>query len=88
MHRRPTKASSRRRKPSLALRLLGAAEAGVYSTARDYLKFLQMLLHGGAVGVRLLRPETVAEMGKNHTGNIPCGILKTQMPALSNRRGA
>ena len=57
----------------------------LYSTARDYLKFLQMLLHGGAVdGVRLLRPETVAEMGKNHTGNIPCGVLKTQNPALSN----
>ena len=57
----------------------------LYSTARDYLKFLQMLLHGGAVdGVRLLRPETVAEMGKNHTGNIPCGIMKTQNPSLSN----
>ena len=35
-------------------------------------------------GVRLLQSETVAEMNKNHTGNIPAGIMKTQNPALSN----
>jgi CubicO group peptidase (beta-lactamase class C family) len=23
-------------------------------------------------------------MNQNHTGNIPCGVLKTAMPALSN----
>ncbi len=57
----------------------------VYSTGRDYLTFLQMLLHGGTVnGVRLLKPETVADMNKNHTGTIACGIMKTQMPNLSN----
>ena len=57
----------------------------LYSTARDYLTFLSMLLHGGSVnGVRVLRPETVALMHQNHTGNIPCGVLKTQMPGLSN----
>jgi CubicO group peptidase (beta-lactamase class C family) len=57
----------------------------LYSTGRDYLTFLQMLLHGGTLnGVRMLRPETVALMGRNHTGSIPCGILKTQNPALSN----
>jgi methyl acetate hydrolase len=57
----------------------------LYSTPRDYLTFLQMLLHGGAVnGVRLLKPETVAEMHRNATGNIPCGVLKTEMPAVSN----
>jgi methyl acetate hydrolase len=57
----------------------------LYSTARDYLAFLQMLLHGGSFnGTRLLRPETVALMGRNHTGNISAGILKTHMPALSN----
>jgi methyl acetate hydrolase len=57
----------------------------LYSTGRDYLTFLQMLLHGGSFrGVRLLRPETVAEMGKNHTGNIPAGIMKTENPARSN----
>jgi CubicO group peptidase (beta-lactamase class C family) len=57
----------------------------LYSTPRDYMTFLQMLLHGGAVnGVRLLKPETVAEMNRNATGSIPCGIMKTNMPALSN----
>jgi methyl acetate hydrolase len=58
---------------------------GLYSTGRDYLAFLQMLLHGGRFnGAQLLRPETVAQMGNNHIGDIPAGILKTQMPARSN----
>ena len=57
----------------------------LYSTGRDYLTFLQMLLHGGTVnGVRMLKPETVAEMNRNSTGTIPCGVLKTENPALSN----
>jgi methyl acetate hydrolase len=57
----------------------------LYSTARDYLTFLQMLLNGGSGnGARLLKSETVAEMNKNHTGNIPAGIMKTQNPGLSN----
>ncbi len=62
-----------------------SAGGPLYSTAPDYLKFLQMLLHGGAWnGARLLRPETVALMHQNHTGSIPAGILKTEMPNLSN----
>jgi CubicO group peptidase (beta-lactamase class C family) len=57
----------------------------LYSTARDYLVFLQMLMNGGAWGgARLLKPETVALMGQNHTGTIPCGVMKTQNVALSN----
>ncbi len=57
----------------------------LYSTPRDYLTFLQMLLHGGTFnGVQLLKPETVAEMHRNATGNIPCGVLKTEMPGISN----
>lgn len=57
----------------------------LYSTPRDYLTFLQMLLHGGAVnGARLLKPETVAEMHRNATGSIACGVLKTEMPPISN----
>lgn len=39
---------------------------GLVSTARDYLRFSQMLLNGGELdGVRLLRPETVREMTTN-----------------------
>jgi methyl acetate hydrolase len=58
---------------------------GLYSTGRDYMAFLQMLLRGGSSnGVRLLKPETVAHMAQNHIGEIPAGIMKTEMPARSN----
>jgi CubicO group peptidase (beta-lactamase class C family) len=57
----------------------------LYSTGRDYIEFLQMLLHGGTwKGARVLRPETIALMQQNHSGNIPAGILKTEIPGLSN----
>jgi CubicO group peptidase (beta-lactamase class C family) len=39
---------------------------GLLSTARDYCRFCQMLLNGGELdGVRLLRPDTVAQMTSN-----------------------
>ena len=58
---------------------------GLYSTGRDYLVFLQMLMHQGAFnGVRLLRPETVALMGKNQIGDLNAGVAKTAMPQRSN----
>jgi len=58
---------------------------GLYSTGRDYLVFLQMLMHQGAFnGVRLLRPETIALMGKNQIGDINAGVAKTAMPQRSN----
>ena len=59
--------------------------AGLLSTAGDYLRFVRMLLGGGTLeGVRILRPETVALMHGNHTGDLPAGVLKTAMPARSN----
>jgi CubicO group peptidase (beta-lactamase class C family) len=58
---------------------------GLYSTGRDYLVFLQMLLNQGRFnGAQLLRPETVALMGRNQIGDIDAGILKTAMPQRSN----
>jgi methyl acetate hydrolase len=58
---------------------------GLYSTGRDYLTFLQMILHQGSFkGARLLRPQTVALMGQNQIGDINAGILKTAMPQRSN----
>jgi CubicO group peptidase (beta-lactamase class C family) len=43
--------------------------AGLLSTARDYGRFLQMLLDGGEIdGVRLLSPKTVELMTGNHVG--------------------
>lgn len=45
--------------------------AGLLSTARDYGRFLQMLLDGGVLeGVRLLSPTTVALMTRNHIGDL------------------
>ena len=62
-----------------------AGGGGLYSTAPDYLTFLQMLLNGGSfAGARLLKPETVALMGENHIGNLEAGILRTFVPARSN----
>jgi methyl acetate hydrolase len=57
----------------------------LYSTGRDYIQLLQMLLHGGSWnGARLLRPETVTLMGENHTGEIPAGTMKTALPEMSS----
>ena len=45
--------------------------AGLLSTARDYGRFLQMMLNGGALdGARLLSPKTVELMTANHVGTL------------------
>jgi CubicO group peptidase (beta-lactamase class C family) len=45
--------------------------AGLVSTARDYTRFLQMLLNGGELdGVRLLKAETVKQMTISQIGDI------------------
>jgi CubicO group peptidase (beta-lactamase class C family) len=57
---------------------------GLYSTARDYLTLLRMLLNGGSLnGQILLRPETVHLMAQNHTGEIDAGVLVSMRPELS-----
>src|SRR5262245_63300297 len=54
-------------------------------TGRDYTAVLQSQLHGGTFkGARLHKPETVALMRQTHIGDIPAGILKTELPARSN----
>ena len=48
-----------------------AGGAGLVSTARDYARFLQMLLNGGALdGVRLLSPKTIEVMATNQVGSL------------------
>ena len=43
--------------------------AGLFSTAKDYWRFSQMLLNGGELdGARLLSPKTVSLMISNHSG--------------------
>src|SRR6266849_5059136 len=48
-----------------------AGHAGIFGTAADLGRFAQMYLDGGMLdGVRLLRPETVAEMTRNQIGDL------------------
>ena len=48
---------------------------GLLSTARDYLRFSQMMLNGGELnGVRILSPKTVELMTTNHIGDLPLGF--------------
>lgn len=48
--------------------------AGLVSTARDYARFLQMVLNGGSIdGNRILSPTTVDLMLSDHTGDIDLG---------------
>jgi methyl acetate hydrolase len=58
--------------------------AGLYSTAPDYLRFTQMLLHRGTFnGNQVLQPETVHTMAQNHIGDLHCGELRSIVPALA-----
>ena len=58
---------------------------GLYGTVGDYLKFVRMILNGGAGnGNRVLRPETVSLMSRNNMGDIRVTELKTAIPPLSN----
>jgi methyl acetate hydrolase len=58
---------------------------GLYSTASDYLRFLRMVLNDGlADGHRLLRPETVDLMTRNHIGGLRVRPLRSVLPARSN----
>jgi CubicO group peptidase (beta-lactamase class C family) len=62
-----------------------AGGGGLVSTARDYIKFLQMLMHEGEFGgARILKPETVTAMNCNQIGELQAGIMKSNTPNLSN----
>ena len=63
-----------------------AAAAPFTRPARDYLRFLQMLLHGGELnGARILRPETVALINRNHIGDLQAGSVPSRMPERAHR---
>jgi len=58
---------------------------GLYSTAPDYIKFMQMLLERGGSGkTRVLQPETVAMMTRNQIGDLEAGKLKSVMPEFAH----
>lgn len=53
-------------------RQLAVPWGGLFTTAPDYFRLLQMVLNGGALdGVRILSPATVATMIHNHTADMP-----------------
>ena len=63
----------------------GGGGGGLHGTARDYFRFLQMLLnHGRLHGTTILRPETVAAMGRNQIGEINGEPMRSVVPARSN----
>ena len=54
-----------------------ATSRGLWSTARDYLRFQQMLANGGELsGRRLLSPGAVETMASNHVGDLFSRISK------------
>src|SRR4029077_16727587 len=59
---------------------------GLYSTAPDYIRFVQMILRRGLVDVKteILKGQTVDLMMQNSIGNLTAGKLKTFQPALSS----
>ena len=59
---------------------------GLYSTAGDYVRFMQMFLRRGkaADGAAILLPKTVDMMATIQTGDLSAGKLKTARPAISS----
>ena len=57
---------------------------GLYSTAGDYLRFVRMILNRGESGTgRVLKPEAVDLMARNHMGDLRVTLLKTAIPTRS-----
>jgi CubicO group peptidase (beta-lactamase class C family) len=72
---------------------------GLVSTAHDYARFLQALLNKGELdGKRILKPETVALMMENHSGDLTVfgqrgtgfglGMAVVHTPAANSKQGA
>jgi CubicO group peptidase (beta-lactamase class C family) len=59
---------------------------GLYSTASDYLRFLQMILDGGtaANGTQVLTPASLSLLSQNHKGDVPLRRLGSMMPFLTH----
>ena len=59
-------------------------DGGLFSTAADYSRFVQMILNRGQLGsVRILKEATVAEMGKNQIGSVKVRLQPTAEPLRS-----
>ena len=59
-------------------------DGGLYSTAADYGRFVQMILnHGQLGGVRILKEQTVRDMSRNQTGSVKVRLQRTAEPLRS-----
>jgi methyl acetate hydrolase len=59
-------------------------DGGLFSTAIDYSRFVQMILNRGQLGgTRILKESTVAEMSKNQTGSVKVRPQPTADPLRS-----
>jgi methyl acetate hydrolase len=58
---------------------------GLFSTARDYATFIQMILNSGALnGTRILSADSVRVMGENQIGAVGVRALKSAQPDRSS----
>jgi methyl acetate hydrolase len=58
--------------------------AGLYGTAHDFVKFMQMFLNKGrSNGAQLLKPETVALMAQNHIGDLTVDKMTSYIAFLT-----
>lgn len=58
---------------------------GLYGTAADYVKFMQMILNRGrAGGAQVLKPETIALMAENHIGDLNVTKMVSAVPFATN----
>ena len=73
-----------RKQPSVTKYFNGGG--GLYSTAGDYVRFMQMILRGGlsSGGARLLQAKTVETMESNQIGELSAGKMKSFRPTSSS----
>jgi methyl acetate hydrolase len=62
-----------------------SGDGGLYSTAEDYGKFIQMILTGGLApdGTRLLAADSVRVLAQNHLGSVRVSLQDEPLPLLA-----
>jgi len=57
---------------------------GLYSTARDYLRFCRMVLNEGTLdGATIVQPATIAQMATNQIGSLRAGRMESIIPEFA-----
>jgi len=62
-----------------------SGDGGLFSTAEDYVKFVQMYLRGGVApdGTRLISEESVRLVGRNQLGSVRVSLQDEPLPLLA-----